>query len=154
MKKVFRILGVVMMCALGTMAWSCSDDDDSDDIVMTYDQLPQAAKDFVSTYYNGVAISRVEKDIDVNGVEYEVYFANGGDVTFNAQGEWIDVDAPAGQTVPDAIVPVAITEYVMANYPGAGINEISKTATGYDVDLVNGVDLIFDANGNFVGLGR
>ena len=87
-------------------------------------------------------------------MEFEVYFANGHDVTFNAQGEWIDVDAPAGQTVPDAIVPVAISEYVMANYLGSGINEISKNAAGYEVDLINGTDLLFDPVGNFVGIGH
>ena len=154
MKKIFRILGMVMVCALSAMSWSCSDDDDSEDIIVTFDQLPQNAKDFVTTYYNGVAISRIEKDFDADGVEFEVYFANGHDVTFNAQGEWIDVDAPAGQTVPDAIVPVAISEDVMANYLGSGINEISKNAAGYEVDLINGTDLLFDPVGNFVGIGH
>lgn len=37
---------------------------------------------------------------------------------------------------------------------GTGINEISKEPVGYDVELVSGVELIFDTDGGFIGYDR
>lgn len=64
------------------------------------------------------------------------------------------VDAPSGQTIPSGIVPAAVAVYVDTRYPGVGINEISRDARGYEVDLVDGTDLLFDPAGNFIGLDR
>lgn len=156
MKKAFEIFSIVLLCAMiGAVVWCCSDDDDdNDEIAMGYDQLPEAAKTFISTYYGGVQVSRIEKDIELDGLEFEVYFANGHEVTFNSQGEWTDVDAPFGQSVPAGIVPEAISDYISANYPDSGVNEISRLSGGYEVELLDGVELLFDTTGNFTGFGR
>lgn len=155
MKKIFGIISVVLMCVLvGASVWCCSDDDDKNDITVGYDQLPQDAKVFISEYYEGVSVSRIEKDIDFEDIEFVVYLSNGHEVTFNSHGEWNDVEAPMGQTVPAGIVPAAIADYVAVNYPDWGINEISKNAAGYEVELTDGLDLSFDTAGNFVDYGR
>ena len=95
-------------------------------------------------------MSSVVQKTDNGLVEYEVLMADGQKVTFNASGEWIDVDAPAGQTIPLGIVPAKIAVYIASNYSGVGVSEISKSVTGYEVELVSGVDLLFDAAGDFV----
>ena len=38
------------------------------------------------------------------------------------------------------------------NYPTSGINEISVEINGYEVELINGLDLLFDLDGNFLGI--
>ncbi|MDE6544259.1 MAG: PepSY-like domain-containing protein, partial [Muribaculaceae bacterium] len=67
-----------------------------------------------------------------------------------AAGEGPDVDAPADQSAPAGLVPQSIALYITTNYAGAGINEISKSAAGYEIELTNGVDLDFDSMGNFL----
>ncbi|MBC8644054.1 PepSY-like domain-containing protein [Flavobacterium lindanitolerans] len=52
--------------------------------------------------------------------------------------------------VPTAIVPEAITTYVTANYAGQTINTIEIERTGYDIELSNGLDLVFDSRGQFI----
>lgn len=131
---------------------SCDDDDDDQPIDET--ELPQAAKAFVQQYYSNSMIAGINKDKDNGQIEYDVVFVNGHKVTFNVAGEWIDVDAPTGQVIPSGIAPAKISDYVTANYPTYGINEISKESYGYDVDLTNGADLIFNADGDFVRVDR
>ena len=130
---------------------ACNDDDDKPILA---NELPQAAKSFISQFYGDVKIAGVTRDSDNGKVEYDVIMANGHDLTFNASGEWTDVDAPNGQTIPDGIAPVKISDYVKAQYSGFGINEIAKEHYGYDVELTNGIDLEFNADGDFLRIDR
>ena len=93
---------------------------------------------------------RVEKETDKGVVLYDVDFKNGHEVTFDSNGEWLEVDAPDGQSIPAGIVPVTIEQYLEQNYSGYGVNDITKVAAGYEIELVSGVDLLFDQDGNFL----
>lgn len=155
MKITTKLMLAALLVAVPTMAWSCSDDDDDNrKESITVEQLPQASRTFIADYYPGVSVLRVTKETDHSGSEYDVNLANGHEIEFNAAGEWTDVDAPTGQTVPAGIAPKAIVEYVTANYPDQGINEISRDRKGYEVDLTSGLDLEFDTNGNFIRIDR
>jgi len=145
MKKYFYLALVALFM---TSAFACSDDDDEPISPLS---LPQAAQTFISQYFAGSDIKRVEKDDEHTGIEYKVTFTDGYEVEFNASGEWTDVDAPAGRVVPAGIVPAPIAECVAKYFPNdGGINEISREYTGYDVELVSGRDLIFNSEGQLV----
>ncbi|MDE6504058.1 MAG: PepSY-like domain-containing protein [Muribaculaceae bacterium] len=148
--KHFAAIAVVMLSA--AFVWNCSDDDK--DVPVDMAALPANAKAFISAHYTDVSVVSAIRDRDDGRDEYEVRFSNGHEVTFDAAGEWIDVEAPAGRVVPDGLVPEAVALYVVTNYPSEGINEISRSAAGYDVDLTNGVDLEFDPLGNFLRVDR
>ena len=148
MKKTLSFLFIALFAA---MAWSCSSDDDKD-TPLSPDQLPVNAKNFISTYFSGETIAKVERDGSHPGADYEVRFVSGYEVEFNSTGDWLDVDAPMGMTVPSGIVPLPIQSYVSLNYPTSGINEISVEINGYEVELINGLDLLFGLDGNFLGI--
>lgn len=147
--RYFKSVALAMFSAV--LLWSCSDDKDEPVAVTT---LPEAAQTFLSSHYAGVKVQSAVRDKDDHNVEYDVRLANGHEVTFDAEGNWTDVDAPTGQTVPDGLVPEAVALYIATNYPSEGINEISRSAAGYEVDLTNGVDLVFDSFGNFLRADR
>ncbi|MDE6645047.1 MAG: PepSY-like domain-containing protein [Muribaculaceae bacterium] len=148
MKNTFRYLAAFVVAVMAVALWSCSDDDKDEPINAA--NLPENAQTFIGTHYSGVSIVSVTRDKDDHQDEYDVRLSNGHEVTFNAAGEWTDVDAPANQSVPDGLVPESIALYITTNYAGAGINEISKSAAGYEIELTNGVDLDFDSMGNFL----
>lgn len=143
MKKFLLLLmvGVVAM-----MTWSCGDDDDDKETKVPFDTLPQAAQTFINQYFAGDTPVRVELEAN----KYDVRLKSGFEIEFDTTGQWIDVDAPNGQTVPDGIVPEKILEYITANYLGAYVDEISRNASGYEVDLTDGHDLFFDKDCNFI----
>lgn len=148
MKKIYSIMGLAVALAAAIGMTSCSDDNDDQQI--TVSDLPEQAQTFVSTYFPTEKISRVEKDADHSLGVYEVVFSNGYEVEFDAEGKWVDVDAPRNKEIPTGIAPVEIANYVVTYYPESGINELTRSLTGYEAELLNGEDLHFDLQGNFL----
>ncbi|MDE6681321.1 MAG: PepSY-like domain-containing protein [Muribaculaceae bacterium] len=144
MKKFLKFLPVLLAGILAISLWSCDDDKDEP---VAYDELPAAAQTFLTTYYPSVKTVSVTKDKD----EFDVVLANGHKVDFNKQGEWQDVDAPMGQTIPTGFYPSAIDDYVANMANNAGINEISKIREGYEVETLTGLEIHFSSEGNFIG---
>lgn len=149
MKKFLKFMPLLLVAVLGFATWSCSDDDDKDKPLVV-NMLPDQAKEFVAKYFPSAAIVAAKTD----GKEYDVALSDGTQIEFDSAGQWLDVDAPRGGYLPSGFYPEGIDEYISLNYNGFGINEISKETGGYDVELVNGVDLKFDADGQFISLDR
>ncbi len=145
MKKTLRFLPFLLVALMAVTLWSCDDDDD--DVKITEQQLPSQAKQFLTQYYPTYNVRKVTKD----DKEYEVVLSNNHKVDFDLAGEWTDVDAPKGQTIPNGFYPADIDIYLDENLNGTGINEISKEIYGYDVELINGRDLRFSQTGAFLG---
>ena len=137
---------MLLVGVLSIALWSCSDDDEPVPVT----KLPSSAQTFLNTYFDNVDIISVTKDKD----DYDVLLSNGYSVEFNTSGEWTDVDAPVGKTVPTGFYPAAIDTYISSAYSGNGINEISRIDRGYEVELINGTDLYFSADGTYIGIDR
>lgn len=140
---------IVAALSLGMATVSCSDDDDQKTEI-TLSQLPTSTRSFLQTYFPGDDVVKISLEKDNKMDHYNVKLASGVDLEFDMTGTWSEVDMPDGKVIPAGIVPAPITDYVEANYAGVGVNEISVETHGYDVELVNGVDLAFDAQGNFL----
>lgn len=147
MKNFVKYLSVLLAVVGGMMLWSCSDDKDEP---ISGDALPTQAKAFIAQYFPEAKVVTTYKDKD----DYEVVLSEGTRIDFDKAGEWTDVDAAIGKTIPSGFYPAAIDTYVAENMKGAGINEISKERTGYEVELTTGVELMFNYEGAFIGYDR
>lgn len=135
MRKLFIILlGFVTINAFA-----------ANDRPISYEQLPQKAKQFLTQHFNDAEFLSAVLD---DGV-YEVKLTNGVEIDFNSQGDWKEVDCH-NTAVPTAIIPAAITKYVKAKFAKNIIVKIEKKHYGYDVELNNDLDLKFDKNGDFL----
>ncbi|MDE6301628.1 MAG: PepSY-like domain-containing protein [Muribaculaceae bacterium] len=143
MKKIVRILGLMSVFSLTLGLWSCGDDDKP----VSPEELPTPATAFVQTYYPNVEILNTVRDDN----KYDVTLSNGHEIEFDRNGAWLDVDAPLGLTVPTGFYPSDIDVYIKAIPDAGGVNEISKEKYGYDVETVNGLDLMFSAIGTYLG---
>lgn len=117
------------------------------DTPISQSELPQAAQTFIATYFSGDQVRKVEKDHGRRGVQYEVEFISKAEIDFDANGEWREVKAARGASVPDGIVPEAIASYVNTNFPGIAVKEISRKRGGFEVELTNGSELHLTADG-------
>ena len=142
--KKFLLFALTAILSFGFSA--CNDDDD----IIPAVQLPESSQSFISQFFPDAEVIKVEKKGNHSNTEYTVKFANGCEVEFDSLGEWTDVDAPVGRTIPSGIAPTAIEEYVSNYFPGNGINEISRDYSGYEVTLVSGVDLTFSLDGQLI----
>lgn len=150
MKKLLKFLPLLLVALLATTFASCSNDDkdDDDDSLVSEATLPANAKSFINQYFSDTEVKSVWKDTD----DYTVVMKNGQTIEFSLAGNWTDVKAPAGESVPTGFYPNQIDTYVSANYNGALIKEISTETYGYEVDLSTGIDLRFDQDGNFLSI--
>lgn len=117
------------------------------------EDLPQQGVKFLADHFSEAKASHVKKEKDgLSGTGYTVYLDNGTTVKFDKNGNWEEVDAPDGSTIPTDFIPSKIVDYVREHYPQEGINSIDKEKNRYDVELKNGFDLEFNKNGDFVRL--
>ena len=113
------------------------------DRVITKEALPAKAQQFINANFANSKISYVKEERDFFERSYEIVFADGSKVEFGRNGEWVDVDCRY-TSVPRAIVPEAIKEYVKRNFPDVQIVEIERKRGNHEVKLSNKLELVFD----------
>lgn len=112
--------------------------------------LPQNVRTFLTEHYPNIQISKYEVKTSLDGKKYEVKLNNGVEVEFYNDGNWKEIKDYNG--VPDVLVPTKVKTYVNQNYKNIKIESLDKKSekNKMKVDLLNGVDLEFDMDGNFL----
>lgn len=149
MKRFIKYLpGLLLMCLAVFVVSSCSDED-SEHIAGT--QLPKEANAFLNIYYPAVKIAKVVQENENGAKVYNVTLSNVHKIIFNATGNWLEVDAPAGQNVPRGFYPQAINVYLVENEGSWEIiNSISRETYGYEIVLISGKTLDFTSDGQIM----
>lgn len=112
-------------------------------------QLPEAAREFLTKYFPDREISYARMERDIVEVKYEVVLVDGSSVEFRRNGEWKDVDCKYS-ALPEGIVPAMLSKAVASRYPNAKIVKIDRDSRDYELELDNGLDMRFDLRGNLL----
>ena len=146
MKKL--ILTFTALLAFAIIVVSCDKDDDHQ---VPATSLPASASTFLNTFKD-VTIRKVEKQTPTatNKTAYSVELANGIEVDFDQEGDWKEVESDNDTAIPTGFISSTIVSYVDTNYRTAQISAIDKVTAGFEVELTNDVDLLFDPSGQFV----
>lgn len=157
-KNYFRIL-VLLLFLSGSMAIiSCSDDIKNEvDITITINDLPSAARSFLNRYFPNYEIVKITKEVESDITVYEVDLQDGYEVFFNSDGDWTQMVAPYGKTIPTGFIPEQVMATLTQRFQGYGINEINRTGQGYKVELSDNqggasIDVFFDMSGEITGI--
>lgn len=110
---------------------------------ISFEQLPITAQQMIKTHFAGKNVVLCTVENDVIGRDYQVMLDGGIKLEFSKKGEWKDVEC-YGSSVPDAIVPEAIKQYVRQNYPATTIVKIERDRKSYDIKLNNRVEIEFN----------
>lgn len=118
------------------------------DRLVTYEQLPQTAKTFVTTHFADQKVSYAK----IDDGKYEVKLADGSELEFTKAGEWIKADCkysamPASVV---ALVPAGIPLAVKERFPDAVIVKIDKGWRNIEIELDNDLELVFNKKGELV----
>jgi hypothetical protein len=148
MKKV--ILALTALLAIVFVTVSCDDKDD--DHVIPNTELPAPAISFLDTYFKGVAIRKAEKQTPTtaNKTAYTVELVNGIEIDFDQEGTWKEVESDHNTAIPTGFIMPTIVSYVTTHYPSVHISAIDKVAAGFEVELTNDIDLLFNTDGQFI----
>jgi len=160
-----RILAGLLILVLGFQ--SCSDDDASQerdlnavafsaDTHVETSSLLQNILSYISENYPGLTI--IEAEIEDNS-NFEIELSDGTELIFNSGGEFLGVDNDENEFDDEEIDPANlaqnILDFISTYFPGVEIEEAERENNGnYEVELKNDIELIFDGNGNFLGIAQ
>ena len=117
------------------------------------DKKAQVINDFVRAYFPDTeVIANIKDGLDCD-VTLSDYTQIGFDGNLFGKLEWDEVDcrhASLSTTVPAALVPVEISNYVSRIHGSQSITKISKDNRGWDIELSNGIEIEFDKRYNVV----
>lgn len=127
------------------------DDDENDDEVLAIDDIPSVIMDYISTHFPSNTIVGAWIDSDDDNITYEINLSGTIELEFNDGYQIISIETDT--QLPNSVIPQNILDYVSQNYP-------NNVITGWELDdnlqqikLNNGLELDFDLNGAFVGIG-
>ncbi len=142
MKRLLAILALAATVALGASA--------KDTYAHDASVLPEAARNTISNNCKAtVSVVKIDKDFG-RVSEYEVILNDGTEISFDAKGNWKNVETNKSKSVPSGFIPEGVRKYVAANHKGLHVVGIEKERKGYDVELSNGVDMKFTQDGKFI----
>ena len=153
--KKYLLFSFILLAGLFSLG-SCSDDKtDEIENIIPAEELPEKAQKFLYTYFHEYEIIKVEKETVQDLVIYDVELQDGYEVIFNAQGDWQEVDAPYGKTIPTGFIPEPILQTLNYSYNGYGIAEINTEGENYHIQLSNNqggdsIELVFNQSGEII----
>ena len=120
--------------------------------IVTVQQLPQAAQEFLKQHFDSLTVAYVAEDVKLFGSEYEVVYTDRTEIEFRSDGQWESVGRKYSP-VPASIVPQPIQTFVSgSNYPGQFIRQIDRNAYTWEVELSNGLEIKFDNQFNVIDI--
>jgi hypothetical protein len=123
---------------------SCRDDVVTRDVA----QLPEPARQFVQSNFSQHHISYIKIDRELFSTEYKVVLTNGDELEFDSDGEWKEVECKR-TAVPVRFLPDAVKLYLNQNFATDSVEKVKRTSRNIEVELGNGLEVIFDTEGNF-----
>ena len=153
MKKTLLIClsFILIVCSFS----SCSDDEPKDnESSIEFNSLPSTAQEFIKKYFKNQNIVKIEKNEYASATIYSVYLDD-VQIDFKEDGEWQQVDAHYGKTIPFTILPEPVQATLNERYPGFGVNQITREGQNFYVVLTNNqggdsINLTFNQSGEII----
>ena len=131
---------------LGIYLFTSCDDEKK----IEFKSLPNAAQNFMETYFSDVEIASIIREKDDGTNEYQVKLSDGTELEFDQKGEWINIEC-FFSSLPEGILPDSVPEKVEELHPGGYINGVDKELGGYVVEITaaDGIDWEMRFNSQF-----
>lgn len=139
MKRILRILMIAIYCMV-----SCNMVANAGyDKPISVNALPAKAQTLLSQHFNGQKVMLATIETGVINKSYDVVLQNGTKLEFDKKGNLTEIDCKQGK-VPAKLIPQAIRNYLMENYPAQAVKKLEMNKNEYEVELANGLDLTFN----------
>ena len=142
MKKLLLLIALV----LGINAMAYAGDTYSRDEKV----LPKAALVTIANNFKAkVSLIKIEKTLGIT-TEYEVILSDGSEISFDREGNWLNVEVAESKSVPSGFILSGINDYVNKNHPKTRIVGIERDGNNFDIDLSDGLEMEFTGTGTFI----
>lgn len=144
MKKILSLLVLAIVAVQFSFA--------TDVITKDMNQLPLPARNFINRHFTKPEVAQIKIDKDLmEATKYEVLLTDGTEIDFDSKGNWEEVSAKKGQSVPASVIPGFAVDYLKVhNFVSEGVMKVERDRKGYEVELTTGVSFKFDKKGKFL----
>lgn len=142
MKTLKFIFTILFVCAISEMH--------AQDRYLRTEEYPQEITSFVAKHFPNSDIVSIKEEKETRKTEYEVKLRNMEELEFD--GDYKIKSIEAKSELPNSVIPEKIREYVAKNYPQNKIEEWKRKRKGQEIELDNGLEILFDFDGNFIKL--
>ena len=139
MKRILRILMIAIYCMVSCNMVANAGNDKP----ISVNALPAKAQTLLSQHFNGQKVMLATIETGVINKTYDVVLQNGTKLEFDKKGNLTEIDCKQGK-VPVKLIPQAIRNYLMENYPAQAVKKLEMNKNEYEVELANGLDLTFN----------
>ncbi len=140
MKRILTIALIALIALIAVVAANARDRR------VSYTDLPTAAQTFIEKNFGKNSVNHVKMD----GRDFDVILNNGTELEFDRQGKVLEIDC-GKKGVPSKVVPTPIQNYTKKYLPKQKITKIEWKRNGnIEVEMTDGIDIVFDSAGNFL----
>ena len=125
----------------------------AEDVEITFDQLPQKARNIILKAFPDTKIKKVDMERRASLLQYEVKLAGGIKMQFSKDGNFTECECTKG-TVPDILIPAKIRAFVAKEFPGRSIRRIEHDNKLFEVLLDNGDELSYNSSYRLIDIDR
>lgn len=167
----FRALPYVLSLGMTALVFTACDKDDDDNSVLStgveaLSTLPTEARTLIFSMNNAsVSNTKTYASVSQRGTKYESYVLVNNtpvEIEFDVQGNWTDIEGLNNAGIPERVllnlaVPQLLLDYLKQNNDSFLIEEVERLPYGYQVELSNDREYVFDLSGNLIqtaGLGN
>ncbi len=138
MKTIARTIAA-LICLVAFQAQALADNDKP----ISVSQLPSAAQQILTTHFADKKVALAKTESGLIDRDYDVIFTTGEKIEFDRSGNWKEIDCKQ-TSVPTALIPTKIANYVNENYADSKILKIEKDDDEYEVKLSVGIEITFN----------
>lgn len=139
MKQLF----LFFILSFGSISCDCEE-------IVPIANLPQEVSSYVATHFPQNPIIQAVVDKDGLKLTYDVTLEGGFFLEFNRNKKVIDIEGIT--KLPDSVIPTQLLSYVVQNYPTSHIIGWEIERGRQEIKLNTGIELVFSANGNYIGI--
>ncbi len=114
------------------------------DTLVSVNELPKSALEFIKTHYSSATVSKVEKDWN----SYEVKLSNGVEIDFKTNGDLKEIDGKY-TPIPDTVLSNVLAK-AKQSQNGAKLMELEKKSNGYELKFSNNMEVYIDDKGEIL----
>lgn len=119
------------------------------DKILKDDEIPTEIRSYIEEHFPNHDLLKAKKERDKNEpTTYEISLSGSISLEFNKDYKIIEIDGITA--LPNSVIPPPILQYVQENYPNQVITDWEDIGTKQKVRLNEGLELIFDLEGNFL----
>lgn len=140
-----RRLIVASLAVVGFLLMGCERESH-----ISHHNVPVAIATYIKTHFGNYKIIKAVKDTEGINVTYDIDLEGGYKLEFDSNYKIIDIEGIT--PIPHSTIPAPLLTYATTHYPNHPIMGWELKRGVQKLQLTGDVDLIFNLNGDFVGV--